>query len=402
MSRRALVVMAVLSITAAIVPMQGANAGGGEVVKIGLISPIDSPNVSNPLDELTLNAAVDYWNNQGGAGANGVTIEGVVCDSRGDANGEVACARELVEEGVVATVGDLTFVNPAAAVEVLEAAGIPRIGLSTGDQAQFGSSVSFPVSAGPIAEMVTAAVGLVEQGAETVVVVSVETPTAGALLELIRGPFADAGLEILSRVPVTESATDYSPYVAEAQRSDPDAVMVITGEAQAAQFVAASAQLNAQYTIAGLTPSFSLDTLRDHKDLMKDAVLVNSLPYPTVNNGKAFPGLKTFFKAMKASGESELAPKKLVPSSLRVWMGVLGFVRVTADVTEFSNTSVVEALGTVQEVDMDGLIPPWTPSTPGYSVFAAISNHFVYIMSFNGKNLVTDPEPVEITQFFET
>jgi hypothetical protein len=30
-----------------------------------------------------------------------------------------------------------------------------------------------------------------------------------------------------------------------------------------------------------------------------------------------------------------------------------------------------------------------------YSVFAAISNHYVYVMSFNGKNLVTNPEPIE-------
>jgi len=48
---------------------------------------------------------------------------------------------------------------------------------------------------------------------------------------------------------------------------------------------------------------------------------------------------------------------------------------------------------------MDGLIPPWTPSTSGYSVFAVISNPYVYVMSFNGKNLVTQAEPIEITEF---
>ena len=406
--RKRVLVLAVVVATFAMLPF-GASSGAvpagqpvGQVVKIGLISPIESPSVSNPLDEITMEAAVEYFNEQGGVGVNGLKLEAVVCNSGADANEEVACAREMVDEGVVATVGDLTFINPSGVVEVLEAAGIPRIGLSAGDAAQFGSTVSYPVSAGPVGEMVTAAVGLAEKGAKTVAVVSVETPTAGALLELITGPFEEAGIEIVGRVPITEGSTDYSSYVGEAQRLDSDAVLIVTGEAQAAQFVAASEQLNAKYTIAGLTPSFSLDTLRGHKALTKKGVFVNSLPYPAPNNAKTFPGLKTFFKAMKASGNPDVAPKKLVPSALRVWMGVLGFVRVTADVETFTNETVVDALETVQNVDMDGLIPPWTPSTPGYSVFAAISNHYVYVMSFNGKNLVTQPEPIEITGFFET
>lgn len=408
MSRRTLVFGAVLSVAVMVVPLHAAGGAvpagesGDNVVKIGLISPIESPSVSNPLDDITLEAAVDYFNDLGGVGTNGLKLEPVICNSNADANGEVACAREMVDAGVVATVGDLTFVNTSAVVDTLEAAGIPRIGLSAGDAAQFGSTVSYPVSAGPVGEMVTAAVGLADKGAKSIVVVSVETPTAGALMELITGPFEQAGLEVLGRVPITEGSTDYSSYVGEAQRLDPDAVLIVTGEAQAAQFVAASEQLNAKYTIAGLTPSFSLDTLRGHKALTKKGVFVNSLPYPAPNNAKAFPGLKTFFKAMKASGNDDLNPKKLVPSALRVWMGILGFVRATAEVETFTPESVVEALETVQDVDMDGLIPPWTPSTPGYSVFAAISNHYVYVMSFNGKNLVTNPEPVEITPFFET
>ncbi|MSO79025.1 MAG: hypothetical protein EXQ79_05410, partial [Acidimicrobiia bacterium] len=274
MSRRTLVFVGVVALAAAVLPVSAASGTvrrgkSGQVVKIGVISPIESPSVSDPLDGLTLEAAVDYFNKKGGAGANGVKLEAVVCDSGADANREVACARQMVDEGVVATVGDLTFINPSGVVEVLEAAGIPRIGLSAGDASQFGSSVSYPVSAGPVGEMVTAAVGFAKKGAKTVAVVSVETPTAGALMSLITGPFEKAGLEVVGRVPITDSATDYSPYVSEAQRLDADAVLIVTGEAQAAQFVAASEQLNAKYIIGGLTPSFSLDTLRGHTSLTK-------------------------------------------------------------------------------------------------------------------------------------
>ena len=61
---------------------------------------------------------------------------------------------------------------------------------------------------------------------------------------------------------------------------------------------------------------------------------------------------------------------------------------------------MLQALETEQDIDMDGLIQPWTPSTPGYSIFTAISNHFVYPSTFNGKNVVTPKTSIDITQFF--
>ena len=48
-----------------------------------------------------------------------------------------------------------------------------------------------------------------------------------------------------------------------------------------------------------------------------------------------------------------------------------------------------------------GLTPPWTPSTPGFSVFARSSNHFVYISRFNGKTIVTNKTPVDVTQYIQ-
>ena len=52
-----------------------------------------------------------------------------------------------------------------------------------------------------------------------------------------------------------------------------------------------------------------------------------------------------------------------------------------------------------KDVDLLGLTPPWTPSTPGFSVFKSSSNHFVYISRFNGKDVVTDKQPVDVTQY---
>jgi ABC-type branched-subunit amino acid transport system substrate-binding protein len=307
----------------------------------------------------------------------------------------------MVEEGVVATIGDLTFVNPAGVKDVLEAEQIPRIGLSVGNPADFGSNVAFPVSAGPVGEFVADAVGIAAKGDTKVALGLTDTPTAGALQGLLRGPFEKAGVEIVGETRVTAGATDYSPYVADVQSAGADAVILALAEQPAAQFVAAMEQLNSDVRLSGLTPSFSIEVLRDHDSITERSVLVNSLPYPSANNVKRFPGLKTYFDAMKASGKSDLRPKSLLPSSLRPWVAMLGFVRATANLDEITKETVLQALKTEQDLDMDGLIPPWTPGAPGYSIFTAVSNPYVYTMSFDGKNVVTKKKPINIAEYFE-
>jgi hypothetical protein len=75
-------------------------------------------------------------------------------------------------------------------------------------------------------------------------------------------------------------------------------------------------------------------------------------------------------------------------------------VNLTKDLDTITKESVVEALETVQDVDLMGLAPPWTPSTPGFSVFQASSNHFVYPLRFDGRNVVTGKEPIDVSQYF--
>jgi ABC-type branched-subunit amino acid transport system substrate-binding protein len=101
----------------------------GPVVKIGMLAPITSPTAANPDQGEAFKAAVAAFNKRGGLGTGGARMEAVVCDTKGDANGEVGCARKLVDEGVVATVNDLAYNNPAGVDEVLQNAAIPRIGL---------------------------------------------------------------------------------------------------------------------------------------------------------------------------------------------------------------------------------------------------------------------------------
>jgi ABC-type branched-subunit amino acid transport system substrate-binding protein len=306
----------------------------------------------------------------------------------------------MVDEGVVATIADLTYNNPSGVVEVLEAAQIPRIGVNETNLSEFQSTVSYPVSSGLVAGYVGDAVALGKRGDDKVTLVRTDAPTGTGFRAFIAPPFEDAGVEIVGDVAIATGSTDYSPYVSDAQRNDANAILLSIGFQSAAQFIAAMEQLNADLPLAGLPGTFTLETLRKFKSLTKGTLLADSYPYPALNNVKRFPGLKQFFADMKASGKEELKPTKLKPITFSPWISLLGFVNVTADVDTITKESTLDALKTVQNVDMDGLVPPWTPSTPGYSLFKSSSNHFVYISRFDGKNVITEAKPIDISGYF--
>jgi branched-chain amino acid transport system substrate-binding protein len=403
--KRAFVTMLVTSLFA--IPLSGAGAStqegqaGGETVKVGIITPITGATTSNPDIGDAFEAAIDAFNKRGGVGVNGLKMEAVVCDSRADANQEVDCARQLEEDGVVATINDLAFNNPEGVVEVLEAAGIPRIGLLPTNLSEFGSSVSFPISAGAIAAYIGAAVGFENAGNTTVTLVRTDAATGASFRGFVEPLFNAAGVEVVGDIALATGATDYAPYVAEIQRTEPDAVLLSVGNDAATQLIAAMAQLNFTIPMGGAPGTFELETLRKYKAITKGTLLTESFPYPTKNNVKAFPGLKQYFADMKASGKESLQPKNIEATSFNPWMGVLGFVSVTKDLESFTSETVLEALRTVQDVDLEGLTPPWTPSTPGFSVFTSSSNHNIFVSQFNGKNVVTKNEPIDITEYTE-
>jgi ABC-type branched-subunit amino acid transport system substrate-binding protein len=377
------------------------GGGSGSTVKVGMITNLSGALAANPEVKDALLASVAAFNKRGGVGTNKAKLEAEVCDSKGDANGEVACARQMVDDGVVATLNDLTFNNPSGVNDVLEKAGIPRIGIGGTDISEFGSSVSYPISAGVIAAYLGTAVGFKEDGDTKICLMRTDAPTGATFKGFIEPSFNAIGVQINCDVAVATGATDYTPFVAEVQREDPDAILISHSDAVATQLIGAMAQLNAKIPLGGNPGSFTIDTLRKYPTITKGTVLSDSFPYPSQANVKKFPGLKQYFADMKASGKSSLSASKLKTPDFAPWISTLAFVNVTKDVSDFTPQSVVQALETVKDVDLLGLTPPWTPSTPGFSVFTSSSNHYVYVSRFNGKEVITNKTPIDVTQYIK-
>ena len=399
------VVVLVALVGAIVLPLNAvpasATSANGPVVKVGMVTALTGPIAANPAVKDALLASVAAFNKRGGVGTNHGRLEADICDTRGDANGEVDCARQMVDDGVVATLNDLTYNNPAGVVDIFEKAGIPRIGVGGTDISEFQSSVSYPISAGVIAAYLGTAVGFQQDGAKQICLVRTDAPTGATFKGFLQPSFTAIGIEIKCDVSVATGATDYAPYIAQLQREDPDAVLISHSDSVTTQLIGAMQQLNAKIPLGGNPGSFTLDTMRKYSAITKGTVLSDSFPYPNAANVKSFPGLKQYFADMKASGKSSLSAAKLKTPYFSPWISTLAFVNVTKNLDSFTPATVVDALKTAKDVDLMGLTPPWTPSTPGFSVFKSSSNHFVYISRFNGKAVVTDKKPVDVTQYLQ-
>ncbi len=226
-----------------------------------------------------------------------------------------------------------------------------------------------------------------------------DAPTGASFKGFIAPPFQKAGVDVVGDVALATGSTDYAPYVAEIQSTGATSTLLAIDDSVAAQLIAAMSQLNVKILMGGVPGTFTVETLRKFKSLTKGTVLADSFPYPSANNAKTFPGLKQYFADMKASGKDNLQPSNLQPSSFSPWLATLAFVNLTKGLDTITKESVVQALKTVKDVDLAGLAPPWTPSTPGFSLFSSVSNHFVFVSTFDGKNVVTQKEPIDISQY---
>jgi hypothetical protein len=238
MRARRLVVLVVLVVAVALpltgVPASAATANG-PVVKVGMITALTGPLASNPDTKDALVASLAAFNKRGGAGTNHAKLQADVCDTKSDANGEVDCAHQMVDDGVVATLNDLTFYNPAGVVDVLESAGIPRIGLLPTSLPEFQSKFSFPVSAGAIAAYLGNAVGFKQDGNTKICLMRTDAPTGATFKGFLAPSFTAIGVDIACDVSVATGATDYAPYIA--QVADCDVVVVGQAGANPIKFI---------------------------------------------------------------------------------------------------------------------------------------------------------------------
>lgn len=210
----------------------GGQSGGGDPIKIGLITPLSGPQPDRgKILQVAAEQAVKDINDAGGI--NGRQIQLVVADDANDTNQGVTAAQRLIEQDkVIAITGILSSTRQEAIQPIAERAKVvvmgviaTSTGLTDGFRFAFRATGSNDTIGPQIAKLAT------ENGATKVAILNDNTTYAQSLAEETLAGFKATSADIVAQEQYKTGAADVTPQVLKVRSSGADAVVAfpITG-----------------------------------------------------------------------------------------------------------------------------------------------------------------------------
>lgn len=320
----------------------------GEPIVVMTIGNWTQPQIgtSNPEFPAGAQAAAAAANANGGIG--GRPIDLIVCSDELSADTARQCAQEAVDKGAVAVVG-LQTTNEVTILPILEAAGIPAIGVSPFTDVALTSPVSFPDTSGFVGQTLGMGLQLAEAGAEKVTAI-VPGGLGGIATEVgdaVGIGAESAGAEYTGLVPA--KSADLGPTVASATEGGAS-VAGFAGD-QAA-FISSMRSLAPDSKISTFPFNLTDSVIASAGAAAEGVMGVDGIVPPSADTA----GTKQYRDELAAFDDS-------LPTSttgLHEWLAMWTFSRVVAELETIDAASVLAAMGEVTDLEMGGITPPYT------------------------------------------
>ncbi|MFI1825198.1 ABC transporter substrate-binding protein [Streptomyces sp. NPDC020412] len=186
--------------------LPGLDGGSREPVKVMTFAPEGTDATNMPGMPAMAKAYARWVNANGGVDGHRLTV--VTCNEKNTAEGASQCARQAVEEDVVAVVGSYSQ-HGRAFTAPLQVAGIPFVGGFGASEEEFTNFLSYPVNGGPAALFA----GQGRQLADTcrrVAIVRPDSIAGDKLPELLDAGLAQGGHSEAVDVLAPDNATEYT------------------------------------------------------------------------------------------------------------------------------------------------------------------------------------------------
>jgi hypothetical protein len=289
-------------------------------------------------------------------GINGHPVEVIVCSD--ELNPEVArkCAREAAQQHVAAIVGLQTF-NETTVLPVLEASGIPVVGIFPFTKAALTSRVSFPFTSGFIGQTIGMGLQLARSGAREVRVI---VPGGMGSISSEIGASVALGAEAgnaryagLFQIPA--KSLDLSPVVAAATGGGASVAGLAVDEAELIRSMRSLAPGAMMSTYAF---NLSDNVLRSAGAASDGIMAVEAFVPPTSDT----VGARSYRRDLAAFNPA----LPISATGLHEWLAMMTFARVAQGLPQVTAASMMEAMGRVRNLDMAGITPPYstTPRDP--------------------------------------
>ncbi len=338
----------------------GAKKPTGDPIKVMTIGEFEVAEAgsANPEVSGAIEARAKAINKKGGLeDASGVKheLDVVVCNTNNDPNRAAQCARDAVDQKVVALVGNFTTLG-SQVYPLLEENNIPSIGPSPSEPLALSSKVSFPIVAGPIGLLYEMPRLLASKGASKISAVYPELAAAAAAVPVIQLSATSANVDLVNKVAVPLDAADLAPQVAASLQNGADGITaIVIGDAGAKYFVGLKQQ-GFDGDVATVSVFLTPQILENAGDALEGTLIVNQAVPVTA---KGVPGVKKFVKDMNALDKS----LDKSDGALGSWAAAWVFERVAKTLREITPAALLDAMGKLDGFDMGGVTPPLTTTT---------------------------------------
>jgi ABC-type branched-subunit amino acid transport system substrate-binding protein len=333
-----------------------------------------------------------------GVGGHCVSIK--VCDPGVDPNQTADCARQVADSDAVATLNDTTPAGAQGVLDILEPAGVARVGVSPGTE-ELASEITYAIGAGGAGTTFMMVPPLARDGFKKLYLIGVDLPAIDAL-KAIMGTMAKAyGAEIIGLSKVPAGTTDYQQFVTAAEDAGADSVILPLGDNEAKQVLQAAKQLGSKLDFSVSWGTFGKSDIAALGSFAKQLHFNAEIP-PATASTKTWPVLRPLTADVAAGGPKENQRESLKSSPMRSWIALWHFKTIMenfGDPDNVTRESVVAAMNAATDVDTFGLIPPWAPNTESNilgGAFSRVSNPWYYYGTWDGKKFVIAKDKLNI------
>jgi hypothetical protein len=275
----------------------------------------------------------------------------------------------------------------------MEAAQIPRIGMSP-QTADLNSNVVYALDAGGAGTTFMQVVGCTRNNNTKLAAIHVDTPSIGPLFAAMAGMLKAYNTTMDIKVPISKGTTDFQQFTLTAKNGGATCAIIPLGQAEAVQVLQAAKQLGTDLKFSGSANSFSPDDMKAFGSFAKNIYLNTAFP-PADSSQTTWPILADVLNDLKSGGFTVNSTKT---APIRSWMATYAFVTIIEKFgkpDDISKEAITAAMKAAKDVDMFGLIPPWTPSfsaTGGQGSFSAVSQPWYHVVTYDesGKPTVSD------------
>jgi branched-chain amino acid transport system substrate-binding protein len=362
-------------------------------VKVGLIVAVGTSISDQPSVRSAAEGGIAALNARGGM--HGHEVKLVYCNDKADPNEAATCARQMVQEKVVAMVGGYSIFD-ANSEPILQKAGIPQIGINPIAPQLFTADNIYLPSA-PALVSYRALVGFAaKQGLQPTSLIVSDTPGGHSLAKTADTTLqqASGGKGFVDTVPLAPDTADFSPPAAALDAKKPKSAMEMVGIGQQKGLARALDSGGTQIKAFLSAPAFTTGDVKDLGSIGEK--LITAQTYPPFSD----PAMAQFVKEMKAqegTGDDNAALSKMMPYGVDSWVGLQILDQMTDGMSTITASSVKQALDKATSISVGDILKDWNPNNKGPAGFTRVSNDSVYFVGFeNGDQIRLTDAPVSL------